>query len=232
MSRLKINNVSKKFKINNFYSLENINLEINDGDIVGLIGRNGAGKSTLLKLIAKSYIPTSGTIEYNGKNILKNYYILRNMGIMIEPVFYPYMTVEENLNFYLEVHGKQEFKKNIDSILELVDLAEKRYCRPETFSFGMKQRLSLAIVLADEPEFLILDEPFVGLDPYGVQELIEILRDWVRKRNISMIISSHQLSELESICNRFVMIEDGKMRNIQMEEEQGLSQYFTERREK
>lgn len=226
MSTLKINNLSKKFRINDFYSLENVNLEINDGDIMGLVGRNGAGKSTLLKLIAKSYIPTSGTIEYNGNDIFKNDYILKDVGIMIEPVFYPYMTVKENLNFYLEVHGKQKFKKNIDNILELVDLSGKENSKPETFSFGMKQRLSLAIVLVDEPSFLILDEPFVGLDPYGVQELLEILEGWAQKRNISMIISSHQLNELESICNRFVMLEDGKMKNIQIEEELSLGQYF------
>lgn len=227
MSTLKITNLSKKFHSNNFYSLENANLEINDGDIVGLIGRNGAGKSTLLKLIAKSYIPTSGTIEYNGKNIYQNDYVLRDAGIMIEPVFYPYMTVEENLNFYLDIHGKKEFKKNIDSILELVDLAGKKNIKPDNFSFGMKQRLSLAIVLVDEPGFLILDEPFVGLDPYGVQELLGILKGWAQQRNISMIISSHQLSELESICNRFMMIANGKLQDIQIEAENGLGQYFT-----
>ncbi len=231
MSTLKINNLSKKFRTNDFYSLENVNLEINAGDIVGLVGRNGAGKSTLLKLIAKSYIPTSGTVEYNGNNIFNNDYILKDVGVMIEPVFYPYMTVKENLEFYLELHGKQEFKKNIDDILELVDLAKKKNNKPENFSFGMKQRLSLAIVLVDEPDFLILDEPFVGLDPYGVQELLEILQGWAQERSISMIISSHQLSELESICNRFVMLEDGKMKDIQVEDERSLGQYFTGRKD-
>lgn len=232
MSILKIQNLSKKFPKNDFYSLENVNLEINAGDIVGLVGRNGAGKSTLLKLIAKSYIPTSGIIEYNGNNIFNNDYILKDVGIMIEPIFYPYMTVEENLKFYLAVHGKREFEKNIDNILELVDLAGKKKNKPETFSFGMKQRLSLAIVLVDEPKFLILDEPFVGLDPYGIKELLKILQSWVQKRRISMIISSHQLSELESICNRFVMLEDGKIKNIQIEDECSLDQYFERKKSK
>ena len=149
---------------------------------------------------------------------------------MIEPVFYPYMTVKENLDFYLELQGKPQFKKNIDSVLELVDLAGKKNKKPETFSFGMKQRLSLAIVLVDEPDFLILDEPFVGLDPNGVQELLEILKRWVQKRNIAMIISSHQLSELESICNRFVMLENGKMEHIRLEDERSLSHYFAEQK--
>lgn len=229
MSTLKINDLSKKFVTNDFYSLQNVNLEICAGDIVGLVGRNGAGKSTLLKLIAKSYIPTNGSIEYNGCNIFEKDNILENVGIMIEPVFYPHMTVKENLEFYLDVHRKKKFKKNIDNILELVDLAGKKNSKPETFSFGMKQRLSLAIVLVDEPEFLILDEPFVGLDPYGVQELLEILNGWVQEKSISMLISSHQLNELESICNRFVMLEDGKMRDIQLEHTSSLGQYFTGR---
>ena len=230
MSTLRISDLSKKFRMNDFYSLDSVNLEVNAGDIVGLVGRNGAGKSTLLKLIAKSYIPTSGSIEYNENNIFENDYILKDVGVMIEPVFYPYMTVKENLDFYLELHGKPQFKKNIDSVLELVDLAGKKNKKPETFSFGMKQRLSLAIVLVDEPDFLILDEPFVGLDPNGVQELLEILKRWVQKRNIAMIISSHQLSELESICNRFVMLENGKMEHIRLEDERSLSHYFAEQK--
>ncbi len=232
MSALRISGLSKKFPGNDFYSLEGVNLEIKVGDIVGLVGRNGAGKSTLLKLIAKSYVPTNGIIEYHGTNIFEKDYVLKNVGVMIEPVFYPYMTVEENLNFYLELHGKQQFKKNIDSVLEFVDLSGKRHSKPEHFSFGMKQRLSLATVLVDEPELLLLDEPFVGLDPYGIQELLDILGDWVEKRNISMLISSHQLNELERICNRFVMLEAGKLKTLALENECSLEQYFAERKGK
>ncbi len=228
MSVLKISHLHKKFKKNDFFSLEDINLEINNGDIVGLVGRNGAGKSTLLKMLAKSYIPTSGSIEYNGKNIFENDCILNDVGIMIQPVFYSYMTVEENLNFYLDIHQKKEYKKNIDPILQLVDLKEKKHEKPENFSFGMKQRLSLAIVLIDEPSFLILDEPFVGLDPYGIKEFIHILKQWVSQKNISMIISSHQLSELESICNRYVAIDHGKLKEINLEEN-SLDDLFQEK---
>lgn len=179
-------------------------------------------------MLAKSYIPTSGSIEYNGKNIFANDYILNDVGIMIQPVFYSYMTVEENLNFYLDIHQKKEYKKNIDIILQLVDLKEKKHEKPENFSFGMKQRLSLAIVLIDEPSFLILDEPFVGLDPYGIKEFIHILKQWVCQKNISMIISSHQLSELESICNRYVAIDHGKLKEINLKEN-SLDDLFQEK---
>lgn len=206
---LTIHNLSKKFAGNDFYSLRNVNLEINKGEIVGLIGKNGAGKSTLMKLIAKSLKPTEGEIYYNEVELSSKDCLLQDVGIMINPVFYPEMTVEDNLKFYLRLHNKKELYKNIEPTLRLVELWEVRKRKPKNFSFGMKQRTALAIALVAEPNFLILDEPFVGLDPIGVQKLILILKEWASQRKISMLISSHQLSELESLCDRYVYIESG-----------------------
>ena len=206
---LTIHNLSKKFAGNDFYSLRNVNLEINKGEIVGLIGKNGAGKSTLMKLIAKSLKPTEGEIYYNEVELSSKDCLLQDVGIMIDPVFYPEMTVEDNLKFYLRLHNKKELYKNIEQTLRLVELWEVRKRKPKNFSFGMKQRTALAIALVAEPNFLILDEPFVGLDPIGVQKLILILKEWASQRKISMLISSHQLSELESLCDRYVYIESG-----------------------
>lgn len=206
---LTIHNLSKKFAGNDFYSLRNVNLEINKGEIVGLIGKNGAGKSTLMKLIAKSLKPTEGEIYYNEVELSSKDCLLQDVGIMIDPVFYPEMTVEDNLKFYLRLHNKKELFTNIESTLRLVELWEVRKRKPKNFSFGMKQRTALAIALVAEPNFLILDEPFVGLDPIGVQKLILILKEWASQRKISMLISSHQLSELESLCDRYVYIESG-----------------------
>lgn len=206
---LTIHNLSKKFAGNDFYSLRNVNLEINKGEIVGLIGKNGAGKSTLMKLIAKSLKPTEGEIYYNEVELSSKDCLLQDVGIMIDPVFYPEMTVEDNLKFYLILHNKKELYKNIEPTLRLVELWEVRKRKPKNFSFGMKQRTALAIALVAEPNFLILDEPFVGLDPIGVQKLILILKEWASQRKISMLISSHQLSELESLCDRYVYIESG-----------------------
>lgn len=206
---LTIHNLSKKFAGNDFYSLKNVNLEINKGEIVGLIGKNGAGKSTLMKLIAKSLKPTEGEIYYNEVELSSKDCLLQDVGIMIDPVFYPEMTVEDNLKFYLRLHNKKELYKNIEPTLRLVELWEVRKRKPKNFSFGMKQRTALAIALVAEPNFLILDEPFVGLDPIGVQKLILILKEWASQRKISMLISSHQLSELESLCDRYVYIESG-----------------------
>ena len=208
---LKIENLSKQFKGNNFYSLSDVSLEIGKGEIVGLIGKNGAGKSTLMKMMAKSQRPTSGTITYRDIDINSKDNVLEDFGIMIDPVFYPEMSVMDNLKFYLKLHGKQELYPNIEKTLRLVELWEARNRKPKGFSFGMKQRTALAIALVAEPDFLILDEPFVGLDPIGVQKLIGILKQWSSERQISMLISSHQLGELEALCNRYVYIEGGKL---------------------
>ena len=208
---LKIENLSKKFPGNDFYSLSDVSLEIEKGEIVGLIGKNGAGKSTLMKMMAKSQKPTLGKISYNGTDINSNDNVLEDFGIMIEPVFYPEMSVIDNLKFYLKLHGKKELYPNIERTLKLVELWESRNRKPKGFSFGMKQRTALAIALVAEPDFLILDEPFVGLDPVGVQKLFDILKKWSSERQISMLISSHQLGELEALCNRYIYIEGGKL---------------------
>ena len=162
-----------------------------------------------MKLIAKSLKPTEGEIYYNEVELSSKDCLLQDVGIMIDPVFYPEMTVEDNLKFYLRLHNKKELYKNIEPTLRLVELWEVRKRKPKNFSFGMKQRTALAIALVAEPNFLILDEPFVGLDPIGVQKLILILKEWASQRKISMLISSHQLSELESLCDRYVYIESG-----------------------
>lgn len=209
---VKINNLSKKYRKNSFYSLKDVNVTINDGDIIGLIGKNGAGKSTFLKLITKAINPTTGSIEYKGQNIHQADNVLEPFGIMIETVFLPYLSVIDNLNFYLEIHNKTEYKDNIKNTLNLVGLWAHRNRKPADFSFGMKQRVALAIALVTEPSFLILDEPFVGLDPVGVSNLIDILKQWASKRQVTMIISSHQLEELESLCTRYIFIDQGQLR--------------------
>lgn len=208
---LKINNLSKQFAGNDFYSLSDVTMEIQKGEIVGLIGKNGAGKSTLMKMMAKSLKPTAGTITYKGVDINTADNLLNEFGIMIDPVFYPEMTVLDNLKFYLKLHGKENLMGNIETTLKLVELWDARNRKPKGFSFGMKQRTALAIALVAEPDFLILDEPFVGLDPVGVQKLIAILKKWSSERQISMLISSHQLGELEALCSRYLYIEAGKL---------------------
>ena len=208
---LEVNHLSKKYKTNDFYSLDDVSFGLEKGEILGLIGRNGAGKSTLLKLISKSIKPTNGDVLYLGESLYDKDNRLDDFGILIETVFYPDLTVVENLDFYLDIHNKTQYKENIEPTLELLDLWKRKDDYPSGFSYGMKQRLALSMALVAEPEILLLDEPFVGLDPTGVNKLINILKEWSEDRKVSMIVSSHQLGELETLCNRFIYINQGKL---------------------
>lgn len=209
MAIIEVKGLGKKYKGNAFYSLENATFTIEEGDIIGLVGKNGSGKSTLLKILAKSQNPTEGTVFFNGRDIFKEDNILKDFGIMIEPVFFPQISVEENLKLYLKIHKKEQYQDNIEKILKLVGLWEAKDRKPIDFSFGMKQRTALALALVTEPQFVLLDEPFVGLDPIGVKNLLEILKQWSKVNKTSMIISSHQLAELEDLCTRYLFIESG-----------------------
>lgn len=209
MAIIEVKGLGKKYKGNAFYSLENATFTIEEGDIIGLVGKNGSGKSTLLKILAKSQNPTEGTVFFNGRDIFKEDNILKDFGIMIEPVFFPQISVEENLKLYLKIHKKEQYQDNIEKILKLVGLWEAKDRKPIDFSFGMKQRTALALALVTEPQFVLLDEPFVGLDPIGVKNLLEILKQWSKVNKTSMIVSSHQLAELEDLCTRYLFIESG-----------------------
>ncbi|MGJ7438678.1 ABC transporter ATP-binding protein [Streptococcus equinus] len=206
---IEVKGLGKKYKGNDFYSLKNANFTIEEGDIVGLVGKNGSGKSTLLKILTKSQNPTEGTVFFNGNDIFRDDNILKDFGIMIEPVFFPQISVEENLKLYLKIHKKEQYRDNIKKTLELVGLWEAKDRKPIDFSFGMKQRTALALALVTEPQFVLLDEPFVGLDPIGVKNLLKILKQWSQVNKTSMIISSHQLAELEDLCTRYLFIESG-----------------------
>lgn len=209
MAIIEVKGLGKKYKGNAFYSLENATFTIEEGDIIGLVGKNGSGKSTLLKILAKSQNPTEGNVFFNGRDIFKEDNILKDFGIMIEPVFFPQISVEENLKLYLKIHKKEQYQDNIEKILKLVGLWEAKDRKPIDFSFGMKQRTALGLALVTEPQFVLLDEPFVGLDPIGVKNLLEILKQWSKVNKTSMIISSHQLAELEDLCTRYLFIESG-----------------------
>lgn len=209
MAIIEVKGLGKKYKGNAFYSLENATFTIEEGDIIGLVGKNGSGKSTLLKILAKSQNPTEGNVFFNGRDIFKEDNILKDFGIMIEPVFFPQISVEENLKLYLKIHKKEQYQDNIEKILKLVGLWEAKDRKPIDFPFGMKQRTALALALVTEPQFVLLDEPFVGLDPIGVKNLLEILKQWSKVNKTSMIISSHQLAELEDLCTRYLFIESG-----------------------
>lgn len=192
-------------------SLSNISFEIAEGEMVGLIGKNGAGKSTLMKSICKFIIPSEGDIFLDGNNIKNVERCLDDVGILLEPVFFQYMSAYDNLAYYLNIHGKERYLSEIDDILDMVGLKKSRNQKPTDFSFGMKQRLGLAQALIGHPKKLILDEPFVGLDPVGVKELISILQEQVKRNKMLAIISSHQLYELNELCKRVLVLYNGEL---------------------
>ncbi len=208
---IQVKNLSKKYKGANKYSLKNVSFEIADGEMVGLIGKNGAGKSTLLKSICKFITPSDGEIFIGGNDISEKDYRLEDTGILLEPVFFPYMSAYENLAYYLKIHNKEQYISEIEETLELVGLSKNRDEKPTGFSFGMKQRLGLAQALIGHPKMLVLDEPFVGLDPVGVKDIITVLKKKVKEEGMQAIISSHQLFELDELCERVLVLFNGEL---------------------
>lgn len=207
---LRTDKLTKKFKSD--VAIENINVTIKKGEIYGFIGQNGAGKSTMLRLITGLTFPTSGSIELFGNNNPKGLTeVQKRMGAIIEqPALFPNMTAYENL----EVHRLQKGipgKGCINNTLELVGLTDTGKKKAENFSLGMKQRLGLGIALLSDPEFLILDEPTNGLDPMGIVELRELIKKLNREKGLTVLISSHILSELYQLATTFGIIHEGKL---------------------
>lgn len=220
---LQIKNLSKQYKNNDFFSLKDVSFELEKGEIVGLIGNNGAGKTTLMKMLAKTMIPTSGTIEINNSNIRNSSNSLKNVNFMIEAAFFKHISAYENIKFYLTINNQNASKKQIKEVMTLVNLWHVRNKKASQFSFGMKQRLGLALCLASEPDIVVMDEPFVGLDPNGVTTLINSLKNWAKEKQMSILISSHQLSELEEICDRYLYLENGELKKVFNKQSQNLT---------
>ena len=210
MALLEIVNLNKIY--GKHQALHDISMEINAGEIVALIGKNGAGKTTLLNIISSRIFPTSGDVIYKGTTLLQNESKLNEFGILIEPTFVPYLNAYENLAIIAELIGIREPDTIINELLDMVGLHDKSNKKTRTFSFGMKQRLGLAMSLLNNPHFLILDEPFVGLDPVGKDIFKDVLTKKAQKEGVGILFSSHDLEDVEEICDRVVMIDSGEKR--------------------
>lgn len=206
---LRTNNLTKKYK--DFTALNKANITINKGDIYGLIGRNGAGKTTLMKVITTLTNKTNGEFYLFDKDDSDLTETKRRIGCLIEnPAFFENLTAYQNLKYYAIQKGIVDYSQ-IDKVLDLVKLSDRKNKKFKTFSLGMKQRLGIAFAMLDNPDFVILDEPINGLDPIGISELRETLKKLNEESNITMLISSHILSELYLLANRFCFIEKGKI---------------------
>lgn len=207
---LKTRYLSKRFK--DQIALNKVNLSIKKGSIYGFIGQNGAGKSTLIRIVSGLASPSDGSIELfghsNGPELIK---VRKRMGTMIEgPALYPHMTAVENLEAHRLLKGIPG-KACIERTLTIVGLQNTGKKKAKNFSLGMKQRLGLAIALLGDPEFLILDEPINGLDPMGVVEIRELLKRLNQEYGMTILISSHILSELHLLATDYGIIHKGNL---------------------
>ncbi len=189
--------------------LTDLNFEIHRGDIVGLIGKNGCGKTTLMKMILGLTPRTKGEIQFEGDS---EYTTKRNslnkIGFLLDCKLFEDFSAYDNLklfSMYSSSIDKSGLDKRINKLLKFVGLDSSKKL-VKSYSFGMKQRLGLALALLDDPEFLILDEPFVGLDPAGVRVLLDYIVKLRREEKVTILISSHQLHEIEEICDYFLFI--------------------------
>jgi len=209
MPVLKTENLTKLYK--GKAAVDNVSLTIEKGDIFGLIGQNGAGKTTFMRMITSLTYPNSGTIELFGEKEESRLGFSRSrMGSVIEtPALYTNLTAYENLEYYRRQRGITD-KKRIENCLEIVGLTDTGKKKFKDFSLGMKQRLGLAVAILGSPDFLILDEPTNGLDPTGIIEMRDLIKK-LSKEGITILISSHLLSELAQIASKYAIIHHGAL---------------------
>ena len=207
---LQTNSLTKKYK--RFQALNGLTMNVPKGSIYGFVGKNGAGKTTLIRLICGLQEPTSGDFTLYGiRNDSKDIYKSRRMGAVVEtPSIYMDMTAEDNLKQQYLVLGLPSYD-GIPELLKLVGLENTGKKKAKNFSLGMKQRLGIAIALVGDPDFLVLDEPANGLDPQGIVEMRELILILNRKRQITVLISSHILDELSRLATHYGIIDNGRM---------------------
>ncbi|MCI3197264.1 ABC transporter ATP-binding protein [Bacillus sp. HU-1818] len=205
-----INGLTKTFQGKEVVS--NVNMHIRKGEIYGFLGPNGAGKTTVMKMLTSLVKPTGGEIEILGHKLTNtSYKVLGRIGSMIEyPIFYEKLTAQENLELHCEYMGYHN-KNSIQEVLGMVNLKNIEEKAVKTFSLGMKQRLGIARAIITKPELLILDEPINGLDPVGIKEIRHLFQVLSKEYGMTLLISSHMLSEIEQIADTIGVIRDGRL---------------------
>ncbi|MFT4416154.1 ATP-binding cassette domain-containing protein [Fredinandcohnia humi] len=206
---IQTNQLTKKFGKRN--AVENVNLEIQKGQIYGFLGPNGAGKTTTIRMLLGLSKPTKGSIHLFGKDMKREKLsILRKVGSLVEyPSYYAHLTARENLEAVRILLNVP--KTRIDEVLHIVRLSKEANRPVKGFSLGMKQRLGIATALLGNPELLILDEPTNGLDPSGILEIRELIKSMPTEHGITILVSSHLLSEIDQMASQVGIISKGKM---------------------
>jgi len=203
-SILTINSLTKKFGY--LTAVKDLSFTINKGDIYGILGPNGSGKSTTLGMVLNVVNKTEGDFHWFDGNT-STHDALKKVGAIIEiPNFYPYMTATQNLKLVCKIKGVDYTK--INEKLEIVGLLDRRDSKFRTYSLGMKQRLAIASALLNDPEILILDEPTNGLDPQGIHQIREIIKE-IAAKGTTILLASHLLDEVEKVCSHVVVLRKG-----------------------
>ncbi|AUP81052.1 ABC transporter ATP-binding protein [Flavivirga eckloniae] len=203
-SILTINNLTKKFGY--LTAVKDLSFTINKGNVYGILGPNGSGKSTTLGIVLNVVNKTQGDFHWFDGNI-STHNALKKVGAIIErPNFYPYMTAAQNLKLVCKIKGVDYNK--IDEKLEIVGLLDRKNSKFRTYSLGMKQRLAIASALLNDPEILILDEPTNGLDPQGIHQIREIIKQ-IAAKGTTILLASHLLDEVEKVCSHVVVLRKG-----------------------
>lgn len=202
---LNINGLSKSY--GNVKALNNLNLQINQGEVFGILGPNGSGKTTTLGIILDVLNADSGTYTWNGQAPSKH--IRKKIGSLLEtPNFYPYLTAHQNLSIVCKI--KQVDESEVDRVLVIVNLSDRKNSKFKTFSLGMKQRLAIASALLGNPDTLVLDEPTNGLDPQGIAEIRTIIKN-LASQGKTIIMASHILDEVEKVCSHVAVLKQGNL---------------------
>ena len=229
MKVLEVHNLNKRYGKKQV--LSDVSFFLDSGEILGFIGPNGAGKTTTIKLILGLQFANSGNITINGYDIKKDREkSLEKVGAIVEnPDMYPYLSGRKNLEMVARLY-KNVDKNRVDEVIKLVGLENRIKDKVSKYSLGMRQRLGIAAALINKPNLLILDEPTNGLDPEGIKELRDLLKSLAKKENVAVLISSHNLAELESFCTDVCIIQNGKIVNTSKVKElkKNTNEYYIE----
>jgi len=215
---VELKNVTKVIKGRKI--IDDISFQVNKGEVFGFLGPNGAGKTTTIRMIVGLMGITSGDITIGGSSIKTQFEnAVGHVGAIVEnPEMYKFLTGYQNLVHYARM-SKGITKEKIAETVKLVGLTERINDKVKTYSLGMRQRLGLAQCLLHDPDVLILDEPTNGLDPAGIREIRDYVRQLAREKNMAVIVSSHLLSEMEMMCDRIGIIQNGKLIDVQLVQE-------------
>ncbi|MBL4937083.1 ABC transporter ATP-binding protein [Clostridium sp. YIM B02515] len=223
---LELNDVHKSF--GKIEIIKGISFEVKEGEVYGFLGPNGSGKTTTIRMIVGLIKPNSGNIRINGYDVQKQFVkAVSSVGCIVEnPDMYLDFTGRENLNIFAKLYGNVDSKR-IDEVVEIIGLKDRIDDKVKKYSLGMKQRLGLGQALLPKPKLLILDEPTNGLDPLGIIDFRNIVKNLAKECNTAVFVSSHILSEIEQLCDKVAFIDNGLIKSI--EKINGLSSNSTEK---